>query len=78
LIESIRRSPRITHTDRRRPTRVSLGPPGIDKSAVVARVAAALGVALEDIRALLLDPVDLRGLPFVAPDGLWSARGNIV
>jgi hypothetical protein len=55
-----------------------LGLPGIDKSAVVARVAAALGVALEDIRALLLGPVDLRGLPFVAPDGLWSAGGNIV
>jgi hypothetical protein len=53
------------------------GPPGIGKSAVVAQVAAALGVALEDIRALLLDPVDLRGLPFVTADGhsRWAPPG---
>ena len=32
-------------------------------------LAAELGIALRDIRALLLDPVDLRGLPFVGKDG---------
>jgi hypothetical protein len=39
------------------------GPPGVGKSQVVAQVAARQGLALTDIRAVLLDPVDLRGLP---------------
>lgn len=53
------------------------GAPGIGKSAVVAQVASVLGVDLQDIRALLLDPVDLRGLPFVAADGRsrWATPG---
>ena len=53
------------------------GGPGIGKSAVVAQVASAMGVDLQDIRALLLDPVDLRGLPFVASDGRsrWATPG---
>ena len=41
------------------------GPPGVGKSQVVAQVAALLGIRLLDIRAILLDPVDLRGLPTV-------------
>ena len=41
------------------------GAPGVGKSQVVAQVAAALGLRLIDIRAVLLDPVDLRGLPTV-------------
>src|SRR5271157_4947272 len=41
------------------------GAPGVGKSQVVAQVAATLGVRLIDIRAVLLDPVDLRGLPTV-------------
>jgi hypothetical protein len=41
------------------------GPPGAGKSQVVAQVAAALSIRLIDIRAVLLDPVDLRGLPTV-------------
>ena len=41
------------------------GPPGVGKSQVVAQVATALGIRLIDIRAILLDPVDLRGLPTV-------------
>jgi len=45
------------------------GPPGVGKSQVVAQAAAALGVALIDIRAVLLDPVDLRGLPAIGDDG---------
>lgn len=50
------------------------GSPGIGKSAVVHQLAAELSIALRDIRALLLDPVDLRGLPFVGRDGLskWA------
>jgi ATPase family associated with various cellular activities (AAA) len=42
------------------------GPPGIGKSAIIARLASSLSLSLRDIRALLLDPVDLRGLPYVA------------
>jgi hypothetical protein len=45
------------------------GGPGIGKSAVVHQLAAILKVTLQDVRALLLDPVDLRGLPFLGPDG---------
>src|SRR5262249_4968000 len=45
------------------------GGPGIGKSAVVRQLASALGVPLQDVRALLLDPVDLRGLPFLGSDG---------
>lgn len=45
------------------------GGPGIGKSAVVGQLAEALEVPLQDVRALLLDPVDLRGLPFLGSDG---------
>jgi hypothetical protein len=45
------------------------GGPGIGKSAIVHQLAAVLKVALQDVRALLLDPVDLRGLPFLGKDG---------
>ena len=41
------------------------GPPGVGKSSVIAQLAKALNLSLRDIRALLLDPVDLRGLPYV-------------
>jgi len=36
---------------------------------VVAQVANSLSLELQDIRALLLDPVDLRGLPFLGEGG---------
>ena len=49
--------------DARRPCMV-WGPPGVGKSAVVQQVASALGREYVDIRALLLDPVDLRGIPY--------------
>jgi ATPase family associated with various cellular activities (AAA) len=39
------------------------GPPGAGKSSLVKQAADALGLALIDLRATLLDPVDLRGLP---------------
>jgi len=41
------------------------GPPGAGKSAIVREVAGANGLQLLDIRASLLDPTDLRGIPFV-------------
>ena len=45
------------------------GPPGVGKSDVVRQIAEARSVALKDVRALLLDPVDLRGLPFLSSKG---------
>jgi MoxR-like ATPase len=45
------------------------GGPGIGKSAVVKQLAEASKITLQDVRALLLDPVDLRGLPFLGSDG---------
>ena len=45
------------------------GGPGIGKSAVVRQLARKLAIPLQDVRALLLDPVDLRGLPYLGADG---------
>ena len=41
------------------------GPPGVGKSAVVRAVAQSLGMPLIDLRASLLDPTDLRGIPAI-------------
>ena len=48
------------------------GPPGVGKSSLVRQAADAQKLALIDIRATLLDPVDLRGLPTVYEDvAVW-------
>jgi hypothetical protein len=48
------------------------GPPGVGKSSVVRQAAEQVGRDLVDVRATLLDPVDLRGLPRVAKDtAVW-------
>jgi hypothetical protein len=44
------------------------GGPGIGKSDIVRQVARKMGRDLRDVRAVLLDPVDLRGLPHVNGD----------
>jgi MoxR-like ATPase len=44
------------------------GGPGLGKSDIVRLVARERRVALQDVRALLLDPVDLRGLPYLSAD----------
>ncbi len=41
------------------------GSPGIGKSQIVKQVANEMKLKVEDIRAVLLDPVDLRGLPYL-------------
>ena len=41
------------------------GPPGIGKSSVVKSIAADLSLPVVDLRASLLDPTDLRGIPTV-------------
>lgn len=45
------------------------GAPGVGKSQIVSQVAAQQDLELRDIRAVLLDPVDLRGLPRIGDDG---------
>ena len=44
------------------------GPPGVGKSSVVRAVAQQMNRDLVDLRATLLDPVDLRGLPRLSED----------
>jgi MoxR-like ATPase len=44
------------------------GGPGLGKSDIVRLVAKQRNVALQDVRALLLDPVDLRGLPYLSSE----------
>lgn len=44
------------------------GAPGVGKSQVVAQVAKEMNLQFLDVRAILLDPVDLRGLPHVNGD----------
>ena len=41
---------------------------GVGKSQIVAQVARDLGIAFLDVRAVQLDPVDLRGLPRIKAD----------
>lgn len=49
------------------------GPPGTGKSSVIRQAAEDLNLSLVDVRATLLDPVDLRGLPRVDGDQVkWS------
>lgn len=44
------------------------GPPGIGKSSVVSQIAKEQGVGYIDLRLSLLDPTDLRGIPFFSND----------
>ena len=44
------------------------GPPGVGKSSLVAQSATNLALSVCDVRAVLLDPVDLRGIPAVNGD----------
>ncbi|MEM8986679.1 MAG: MoxR family ATPase [Pseudomonadota bacterium] len=48
------------------------GPPGVGKSDIVRQVAEEQNRRLVDIRAVLLDPVDLRGLPRFSDNGTTS------
>ena len=57
-----------TLVEARQPTLV-WGPPGSAKSMIARQVARDLGYNYVDIRALLLDPVDLRGIPWRDEDG---------
>lgn len=49
------------------------GPPGIGKSDIVRALAKSRGAALVDIRAALMDPVDMRGIPHVREGATYWA-----
>jgi len=51
------------------------GPPGIGKSSIVKQVAEAEGYAFIDLRLALMDPTDLKGIPFYDKEqhqALWA------
>ncbi len=51
------------------------GPPGIGKSSIVKQIAASEALEFIDLRLSLLDPTDLKGIPFFNPDtneGVWA------
>jgi len=63
----------VTCVEAKQPTFL-WGPPGVGKSEVVAQVAKELRYRLIDIRAVLLDPIDLRGLPHIEEgEAVWSS-----
>jgi hypothetical protein len=51
---------------RQNPTRTVMlwGSPGIGKSAIVSAIAKELGIGFVDVRLAILNPVDLKGIPF--------------
>ena len=49
------------------------GPPGVGKSSLVRDIAKKQKMKLLDVRASLLDPTDLRGIPYVTEErALWA------
>jgi hypothetical protein len=52
------------------------GPPGIGKSSIVRQIAEERSLEFLDLRLSLLDPTDLKGIPFFDPEsrqGVWAA-----
>ena len=54
----------LTHLCDRKVPVFLWGPPGIGKSSIVSQIAREKGIACIDLRLSLLDPTDLRGIPF--------------
>jgi len=54
----------ISHLVNRKVPNFLWGPPGIGKSSIVKQIAKENGVEFIDLRLSLLDPTDLRGIPF--------------
>lgn len=68
----------IQHSvNRKRPLFV-WGPPGIGKSDIVAEVARSQNRPLIDIRLPLMEPTDMRGIPYLAEVKVYDAQGNLV
>jgi len=54
----------LTHLCERKVPVFLWGPPGIGKSSIVSQIAKEQGIGYIDLRLSLLDPTDLRGIPF--------------
>jgi hypothetical protein len=68
----------IQHSlNRKRPLFV-WGPPGIGKSDIVAEVAKSQGRPLIDIRLPLMEPTDMRGIPYLADVKIYDKNGELV
>ena len=63
--------------NRKRPLFV-WGPPGIGKSDIVAEVAREQNRPLIDIRLPLMEPTDMRGIPYLADVKIYDKEGNLV
>lgn len=44
------------------------GSPGVGKSSIIMQIAEKMGWEIRDVRAVQMDPVDIRGLPYVSAD----------
>ena len=65
----------LTHLCDRKVPVFLWGPPGIGKSSIVSQIAKDKGIAYIDLRLSLLDPTDLRGIPFFNADNneaVWA------
>lgn len=68
----------IEHSVKRRRPLFIWGQPGIGKSDIVAEVARQQGRPLIDIRLPLMEPTDIRGIPYLADIKVYDKDGNIL
>ncbi len=68
----------MRHSLRRKRPLFVWGPPGIGKSDIVAEVAREQGRPLIDIRLPLMEPTDMRGIPYLADVKIYDKDGNLV
>ena len=66
----------LDHIKENRPVMI-YGEPGIGKSNITEQVADALGYQLLDVRAVLLDPTDIKGIPYVVDGELRNSQPSI-
>jgi hypothetical protein len=68
----------ITHSINKKRPIFLWGPPGIGKSDIIAEVAKSQGRPLIDIRLPLMEPTDMRGIPYLADIKIYNAKGELV
>jgi len=68
----------IKHSIARKRPLFIWGQPGIGKSDLVAEVARSQGCPLIDIRLPLMEPTDIRGIPYLADVKVYDKEGNLV
>ena len=68
----------IKHSIARKRPLFIWGQPGIGKSDLVAEVARSQGRPLIDIRLPLMEPTDIRGIPYLADVKVYDKEGNLV